>query len=351
MFTLIIGILFSFTFSLISLPILIKIAETNKLFVPKNYRRIHNSEISALGGIAIFASSTIGFVLFSDLVNYPDYKYILSSGILMFAIGIRDDLYNIKAIYKLIGQIAAVSLLVAFAGVRIEFLQHFIDGQNGVIADTIFTIGIMVLIINAYNLIDGIDMLAASVGTVILGSLGLWFYLMGQYDFSLAFLAIAGSLFAFMIFNYSPAKIFMGDTGTLTIGLIMSIGLIKFEEISHLVNNQYSLHSAPGISFALISLISFDLIRVATMRMFKGISIFRADKTHIHHILLQLGLSHNAISLIISAFIIIQVTISIFADSQNVSNLGIIVINALLILTFYTIIFYLFNRKASNKSK
>lgn len=351
MFTLIIGILFSFTLSLISLPILIKIAESNKLFVPKNYRRIHNSEISALGGIAIFASSTIGFVLFSDLVNYPDYKYILSSGILMFVIGIRDDLYNIKAIYKLIGQTVAVSLLVAFAGVRIEFLQHFIEGQNGVIADIIVTIGIMILIINAYNLIDGIDMLAASVGTVILGSLGVWFYLMGQFDFSLAFLAIAGSLLAFMIFNYSPAKIFMGDTGTLTIGLIMSIGLIKFEEISQLGNNEYSLHSAPGISFALISLIIFDLLRVASLRMYNGISIFRADKTHIHHILLQLGLSHNIISLIISAFIILQVITSVFADSQNISNLGIIVINTLLILTFYTIIFFIFNKTTHSKSK
>ena len=268
----------------------------------------------------------------------------------MFVIGIRDDLHNIKAMYKLIGQLAAVSLLVAFAGVRIEFLQHFIDGQNGIIADIIVTIGIMILIINAYNLIDGIDMLAASVGAVILGSLGLWFYLMGQDDFSLAFLAIAASLLAFMIFNYSPAKIFMGDTGTLTIGLIMSIGLIKFEEISQLVNNEYSLHSAPGISFALISLIVFDLIRVACVRMYRGISIFRADKTHIHHILLQLGLSHNAISLMISVFIILQVIISVIANSQNLSNFGIIVLNALLILTFYTIIFYFFNKKHPYKS-
>ncbi len=350
MFTIIVGILFSFTFSLISLPILIKIAESNNLFVPRNYRRIHKTKISALGGIAIFTSSTIGFVLFSDLVNYPDYKYILSSGILMFTIGIRDDLHNIKALYKLTGQIASVSLLVAFAGVRINFLQHFIDGQLGVIADIISSIIIMVLIINSYNLIDGIDMLAASVGSVILGSLGLWFYLVGQYDFSLAFLTIAGSLLAFMIFNYSPAKIFMGDTGTLTIGLIMSIGLIKFEEISQLVNNDYSLHSAAGISFALISLIVFDLLRVAFIRMYKGISIFRADKRHIHHIMLRLGFRHNAISLIISSFIILQLLISIIADSLNVSNFGIIVLNTLLIFTFYTIIFYYFNKKTTSKT-
>ena len=341
MYELFIGIFFSFVLTIISLPILMKMAETNKLFVPKGYRHVHTSNVSALGGIAIFGSSTLSFILFSDLVNYPDYKYILSSGILMFAIGIRDDLYNIKPRLKLIGQITAVTLLVTYAGVRIEFLIHFVDGNIGILLDVLLTIGIMTLIINAYNLIDGIDMLAASIGTVILGTLGIYFLLVNQIDYSLALLTIASSLIAFMFFNYSPAKIFMGDTGTLSIGLIMSISLIKLEEISHIIDTPYTIHSAPGISFALISLISFDLLRVAFIRMRHGKSVFIADKNHIHHILLKLGIQPNIISLLLSSFIILQVIISLIADNFGVHSFLIIAINTLLIITLYAIIYRL----------
>lgn len=350
MYEFFIGIVFSFTLTVILLPILIKVAETNNLFVPTGYRHIHTSKVSALGGIAIFASSTLSFLLFSDLVNFPEYKYILSSGILMFTIGVRDDLYNIKPKTKLIGQIAAITLLVAFAGVRIQFFIHFFDSNLGLPLDILLSIIIMTTIINAYNLIDGIDMLAASVGIVILGSLGGYFYLVNQFDFSLALLSIVSSLFAFMIFNRAPAKIFMGDTGTLSIGLIMSISLIKLEEISHLSNSTITVNSAPGISFALISLISFDLLRVAILRIKKGEPIFKADKKHIHHILLVLGLKSNIISLIISSFIIFQLVISLIADKNNFHSFSIIAINTMLIFTFYAIIFKLYTKKNSINS-
>jgi len=347
MYELIIGIIFSFSLTLVSLPILMKIAETNKLFVPKGYRHVHTTDVSSLGGISLFGSSILSFILFSDLVNYPEYKYILSSGILMFAIGLRDDLFDIKPKLKLIGQLVAVTLLVAFAGVRIQFLIHFVDGSIGIILDIILTIAIMLLVINAYNLIDGIDMLAASVGTIILGSLGLFFLLVDQFDYSLALLTVTAALIAFMFFNYSPARIFMGDTGTLSIGLIMSISLIKLEEISQLSNNLITIHSAPGISFALISLISFDLLRVAFIRYRKGISIFIADKRHIHHIFLNMGLKPNIISLIISGFIAFQLLLSLIADYLYYNSFIIIGMNMLLIIGFYAIIFKLNNIKTT----
>ena len=345
MYELLIGIIFSFSLTLVTLPILMRIAETNKLFVPKGYRHVHTTNVSSLGGISLFGSSILSFILFSDLVNYPEYKYILSSGILMFAIGLRDDLFNIRPKLKLIGQLVAVTLLVVFAGVRIQFLIHFIDGTIGIILDILLTISIMILIINAYNLIDGIDMLAASVGTVIIGSLGLYFLLVSQIDYSLALLTVTSALIAFMFFNYSPAKIFMGDTGTLSIGLIMSISLIKLEEISQLSDNPVTIHSAPGISFALISLISFDLLRVALIRYLKGISIFIADKRHIHHVFLDLGLKPNIISLIISSFIVLQLLFSLIADYFHYNSFLIIGMNMLMIIGFYAIILKLNQRK------
>ncbi len=347
MIDLLIGISFSFVLTIISLPILIKIASINNLFVPKGYRHIHKNNISALGGIAIFTSSTLAFILFSDIVNYPEYKYILSSAILMFIIGVRDDLYDIKPGIKLIGQLIAIVLLVVFAGVKIEFLVHFIDGKLGSILDILLTILIMTTVINAYNFIDGVDMLAASIGFVILGSLGLYFFILDQTDYSLALLTIAFSLLAFMYFNYSPAKIFMGDTGTLTIALIMSISLIKLEEISNVVDSQYVIQNAPAISFALISLISFDLIKVTIQRIYKGVSIFKADTTHIHHLLLDIGLKHNQIAAIISSFIVLQLIISLIADRNNFNIIIIIAINTILIITLYTIICYIWKRKTT----
>ena len=347
MYELLIGIIFSFSLTLVTLPILMKIAETNKLFVPKGYRHVHTTDVSSLGGISLFGSSIISFFLFSDLVNYPDYRFILGSGILMFTIGLRDDLYDIKPKVKLIGQLVAVSLLVIFAGVRIQFLTHFVDGTFGELLDIILSISIMVLVINAYNLIDGIDMLAASVGIVILGSLGTYFLLVDQFDYSLALLTITSALTAFLFFNYCPAKIFMGDTGTLSIGLIMSISLIKLEEISHISDNPLTIHSAPGISFALISLISFDLLRVAFIRYRKGTSIFIADKRHIHHIFLNMGLKPNFISLIISGFIAFQLLLSLIADYLYYNSFIIIGMNMLLIIGFYAIIFKLNNIKTT----
>jgi len=333
------GISFSFIITLIGLPFIIRIAESVGLFVPQNYRRIHNSEVSALGGLVIFLSASIGFILFSDLVHFPDYRFIISSGVLMFFLGFYDDLNEVKPETKLLGQIVAVSLLVVFANVRIEFLQHFFGPDVGLWADTILTIILMITIINAYNFIDGIDMLAALLGVIIMGVLGIWFFMAKQYDYSLALLTLSSSLFAFMAFNFSPARIFMGDTGTMTIGLIMAVTLIKFDSINDIIGGSIHVHSAPGIAFSFIALITFDLLRVSIYRIIKGNFPFIADKNHIHHLFLRMGVSQNITSAIIGSVVFVQILMSFYLDSFLLSNLTIIIINLMYLLTFYTFVF------------
>ena len=345
----IIGILFSFIITLIGLPFVIRIAESIGLFVPKDYRRIHTSEVSALGGLVIFISASISFILFSDIINFPDYRFIISSGVLMFFLGFYDDLNEVKPETKLLGQIVAVSLLVVFANVRIEFLQHFFGPNVGLWADTILTIILMITIINAYNFIDGIDMLAALLGLIIMGVLGVWFFMANQYDYSLALLTLSSSLLAFMAFNYSPARIFMGDTGTMTIGLIMAVTLIKFDSINDIIDGSIRVHSAPGIAYAFISLITIDLIRVSFKRIIKGDYPFIADKNHIHHLFLRMGVSQNKTSIIISSVVFIQIFMSFYLDRFLFSNLIIIIINTMYLLTFYMLVFI--NLRAYSKAK
>jgi len=335
----IIGILFSFIITLIGLPFVIRVAESIGLFVPKNYRRIHNSEVSALGGLVIFLSASVGFVLFSDIINFPDYRFIVSSGVLMFFLGFYDDLNEVKPEIKLLGQFVAVSLLVVFADVRIEFLQHFFGSGIGLWADTILTIFLMIIIINAYNFIDGIDMLAALLGVIIMGVLGIWFFMAKQYDYSLVLFTLSSSLFAFMVFNYSPARIFMGDTGTMTIGLIMAVSLIKFDSINDIIEGGVQVYSAPGIAFSFIALITLDLLRVSFYRIVKGSYPFIADKNHIHHLFLRMGVSQNNTSLIIASVVFVQIIMSFYLGRFLFSNLSIIIINLMYLLTFYMLVY------------
>lgn len=345
MVNLIIGILFSFILTLVFLPILIKFANANKLFVPQTYRRMHHSKVSALGGLAIFSSSTLSFVLFSDLVNYPDYRMIISSAFLMFALGLRDDLFEMKPLYKLLGQVFAVVIVVVFTKVRIDFLQHYFDGNIGIYLDIIATILIIVGIINSYNMIDGVDMLAATVGIIILSFLGIWFFAVDQLDYSLALLTLSSALLAFMIYNYSPAKIFMGDTGTMTIALIMSVSIVQFDNINSIIDDNLKFNNAAAISFSLISLIIFDMARVAFYRIYRRKSPLKGDKTHIHHILFKMGWKSTQISFVLGNIIVFQVISTVLMD-KYLNSLFLVSYNVIILVLFYAIIFgYLLPRK------
>lgn len=334
---LIIGIIFSFILTMVFLPILIKFASANKLFVPQSYRRMHHSSVSALGGLAIFVSSTLSFILFSDLVNFPDYRMIISSAFLMFALGLRDDLFEMTPFYKLFGQIVAVALVVLFANVRIDFLQHYFDGNFGVILDIFASIIIVVGIINAYNMIDGIDMLAAMTGFIILSTLGVWFFIVQQFDYSLALLSLSSALLAFMVYNHSPAKIFMGDTGTMTIALIMSVSLVQFDNVNSLINGYWKFNNAPAIAFSLISLLVFDMTRVAIYRIYRHKSPVKGDRTHIHHILSKIGWSSTKISFFIGITIVFQVFTTVLLD-KYLNSVFLLSYNIAVLLLFYAFI-------------
>jgi UDP-N-acetylmuramyl pentapeptide phosphotransferase/UDP-N-acetylglucosamine-1-phosphate transferase len=339
------GAIFSFVLTFLLLPPLIRMAKVRELFVPTNYRKVHNNEVSALGGLAIFSSVLISFLLFVDAVNFPDVRYVVAMGLLMFFVGLRDDFHPVSVRTKLISQLMAVTVLVFLADIQIDFFSHFIDGGVGGFIDSLATIFIMLWVINAFNFIDGIDLLASLYAFIVFTILGIWFLLTDQYDYSLMLLSLSGAFMAFMIFNYSPSKIFMGDTGTLSVGLLLAITLLKFDDVNTLIaGSQYEFHNAPGLAFGFISIPFVDSIRVATLRIFRGVSPFKADKNHIHHLFLRLGWKQNQVAIFLGFIIILIIGINFILDYFYISSLGIIFIDLLIILAMYLMLFKALNK-------
>ena len=186
-------------------------------------------------------------------------------------------------------------ILVLMANVRITSL-HGIFGINEIpdwasIFLSIFTI---IVIVNAFNLIDGVDGLAGSIGLIAASAFGIWFYMAGDKPMAVLASALAGGLLGFLWFNFSPAKIFMGDSGSLVIGMffaVMSIRLIEFDQSKLFA--PLSDISRPVFTMAVLIFPLFDTLRVFIIRAVKGISPFTADRNHLHHRLLDLGLNHR----------------------------------------------------------
>ena len=156
----------------------------------------------------------------------------------------------------------------------------------------------IIVVINSFNLIDGIDGLAASLGMLTMLLLGTYFFMVGLQAYALLAYSLAGSLVAFLIFNHHPAKIFMGDSGSLMIGLVNAILVIKFINVASDPTIAIPIGSAAAIGFSILIVPLLDTLRVFAIRISKGCSPFTPDRNHVHHLLLSLGFGHAAITFI-----------------------------------------------------
>jgi len=203
------------------------------------------------------------------------------------------------------------------------------------------------LIINAFNLIDGINGLAASIGVLTAAAFGVWFYESGRGDFAVLSAALSGALVAFLYYNLTPARIFMGDTGSLLIGLTLSILSISFIESNRVWQADWSIQSVPAVAVGVLIIPLFDTLRVFTLRLLRGKSPFSPDKTHIHHLLLETGLSHTQ-----STFLLVLVNlvfIGIAYGLQGIGTLYLLLILLILAVLLTLIAFMAARRSASLK--
>lgn len=295
----------SFVISFVAIPSIIKIAEIKHLFDEPDERKNHVQRTPTLGGIAIFASLIFSLTFWADQDAILELQYIISAVILLFFMGLKDDLFNLVAYKKLIGQLLASFILVHYAGIKIlTFYGLFGIWDLSWLASYCLSVFTIVVITNSFNLIDGIDGLAASIGILASGVFGFWFYSAGVVQYAILTSCMCGALFGFLYYNKSPAKIFMGDTGSLIVGVILSILAIKFIEMNRVLDRAHpnKVFAVPVMTLAILVIPLFDTIRVFTIRILQGRSPLSADRNHIHHLLLSLGFSHSKTTFLLVVF-------------------------------------------------
>ncbi|MDT0538728.1 MULTISPECIES: glycosyltransferase family 4 protein [Croceitalea] len=321
----------SFLLTYLALPSIIKLVEDKRLMDNPNSRSSHKIKTPTLGGIAFFI--TLIFVLFflrSWEIN-DEGIYIIPGLTILFFIGLKDDLVVLSPLTKIIAQILAVSFVLSNDSFMIETFNGFLR-INEIPYYAYLVIGsfIMITIINAYNLIDGIDGLASIVGIAILILYTTIFYITKQYFFALLCVSLNGSLMAFFGYNTSTSsnkKIFMGDTGSLIVGYIISILTMKFLALPAESYDElpFLLENVPLIAISIIIVPLFDTARVFAIRLADKKSPFSPDRNHMHHVIVDyLNLSHRQASFLIGGGNIFFVVLFVILGS-TAKNLGMVI--------------------------
>jgi len=254
-------------------------------------------------------------------------NYLLTACIILFAMGLKDDLWGVNSRTKFFIQFLAALILVVMGNIRLTSMYGvFGIGNLPYLPGVALTILTIILIVNAFNLIDGIDSLAGVTGVLANGCFAGLFIYMHQYELAAVSLAMVGALLGFLKFNITPAKLFMGDTGSLLIGLISAVMAIRFIELNKFMPAKSpDIYSAPALSVAILIVPIFDTLRVFVLRLYSGVSPFQADRKHIHHRMLRLGFTHlQAAMILVSLNLLCIILALVFRSYGNQVLLGLI---------------------------
>ncbi len=307
------SLIVAFLITIISIPSIIKIADLKHLYDEPGARKSHNSAVPTLGGLAIFAGFIFSATFWVDIHELISLQYIIAATLIMFFIGLKDDIIAIDPYKKFIIQIVAAVILVHWGNIKLTSLYGIL-GVNDIPIIVSYPLSIFTILVitNSFNLIDGINGLSGGIGVTIATTFGIFFYKMGSYNMAIIAFALVGSLIGFLRYNLINAKIFMGDTGSLLIGIISSVLAIEFIEANKMVDGTLlpAIISAPAIAFGILIVPLFDLLKVFVNRVMRGKSPFNPDKGHIHHILLRKGMTHIQATLflvLVNIFFILMV--------------------------------------------
>lgn len=317
----ILGSAMAFGITFWSVPTINKISRRKNLMDEPGLRSSHARKIPNLGGIAIFYSIGICASIFAFEL-FDSFKFLFASLIILLHIGVMDDIIVMRAYKKLIAQIIVSVLIVIGSDVRIRSLFGLfgIEELNYVFS-ALFSIVTFIIVINAFNLIDGIDGLAGGYAVLCSIAFGFSFWWLGPYHDPLAVLTvvIVGAVLGFLYYNlsgYRSVKIFMGDTGSMILGFLLTFLAISFIDI--FIDNKmpgvprYHLETAPVIAVAILILPIVDTLNVIMIRLLHKKSPFEADKNHIHHKVLRLGFTHRRSTVYILSYYIFVVGCTYF---------------------------------------
>jgi UDP-GlcNAc:undecaprenyl-phosphate/decaprenyl-phosphate GlcNAc-1-phosphate transferase len=358
---LILVFLVAFAVVLYATPALIKVAVLKRLIdAPTEERKIHKRSIPTIGGIIIYAATLFSYSLWfnvDELHHYEqifqsvrEFKLLIATSLVLFFVGVKDDIIGTAAVKKLFAHIVVALILVLMGDIRITGLHGIFGVEEipywGSVFLSLFT---YVVVVNAFNLIDGVDGLAAGVGFIAASAFGVWFVFANDFALASLAFALAGALLGFLVFNFSPARIFMGDSGSLIIGMFICVLAIKLIEYPvERLDNFWMMISKPVYVIAGLIYPLIDTLRVFIIRAAKGQSPLSADRNHIHHRLLDCGFSHARTVLSIYLFTIITLGASILSYLFNNANLSLVAV-VVCAISFLIIVLTIKRKKSPEK--
>jgi UDP-N-acetylmuramyl pentapeptide phosphotransferase/UDP-N-acetylglucosamine-1-phosphate transferase len=313
----------------ISINKVVKVAVKKDLVAKPNHRTSHIGRIPNVGGVSVFISFILAFLLTTDFSLDYKIQSLIFTALVMFFVGLYDDIMIISAKRKLTGELCGIAAMISIGNFRLTNLHGFFGiHEIPYIVSILLTFFVTVVIINAVNLIDGIDGLASGIGMLTSLFFGIYFCLIENKVLSLIAFSLLGALVPFFIYNVftSRCKIFMGDAGALVLGVILAALTISFNEANIYAAQPYHIINAPVVSICVLILPIFDTIRVFTIRIIQKKSPFSPDKNHLHHMFLALGYTHKQSTGILALINLIYIVAGLLL--QNTSK-----------IFFFTVIF------------
>ncbi|MBL6662834.1 MAG: undecaprenyl/decaprenyl-phosphate alpha-N-acetylglucosaminyl 1-phosphate transferase [Flavobacteriales bacterium] len=321
-------------------PMIVYVSVIKNLTASPNERSSHQKSTPHLGGLGVsFGAFFVSGVFGSFMLDSREMSILISvtaSLVILFSAGLKDDIFGLSPKIKLFVEVLSALIFIVLTDIRIDsFYGLFGINELPVAVSYIYTIFVFVIIINSYNLIDGIDGLAASIALIIFSCFLYYFISIKSFLAVICISSMLGSILAFLRFNLSKGKrkIFMGDVGSLVIGYVLALftTMILSTEFSsvHVIDNK------PVFILALFAFPFLDTLRVFALRGISGNSPFLADKNHFHHKLLEAGFSHiqSTIFIILYCLIIIVCSFLLFDNMILKHFILILVLSILLLLS------------------
>jgi len=316
------AILTAYVISYISMPAVIRIAELKKFIdSPDGGRKMHERFVPTMGGVGIFVAFMISYSIWGQVVSLGSFPFFIAALLILFLMGVRDDIVELTPFKKFAIQLLASVILVFGGGITLgSFSGLFGIGELSILEGSIVSVIVLIAIINAYNLIDGIDGLAGGVGVIASGILGIWFWGAGFLSLAILSFSLSGALIGFLSFNMYPARIFMGDTGTMSVGFILGYLSLEFLILNHGLSSQpWHIVSGEVLAVSILIIPIIDTLRVIVIRLKNRVSPFQADRSHIHHKILDLGISHLHTSFILWMVNIFMIGVAFLSMPLNIN--------------------------------
>ncbi|HLT09070.1 MAG TPA: MraY family glycosyltransferase [Cyclobacteriaceae bacterium] len=310
----------SFFFGFLITPVLIFLLKKGNIIDAPGGRKIHSGFVPSMGGIGIVLATFAGVFAWFSLDQLVQTRYFLVALGIMFSVGLRDDLIELSAMQKLIGQCIPAFFVIIMADIRITGLYGFMGiYEIPYLVSITLSFLLIIVLTNSFNLIDGLDGLAGTLSVISLTFLGWWFFMADMVAYSLIAFTMVGGVLSFLAFNWHPAKIFMGDTGSLSLGFALTTLVILFIDTNGnmLASEGWKINAPITAGIALMIVPIYDTIRIFTKRSLKGKSPLKPDKSHVHHFLLRMGYRHNEVSVILGSIKLVFISMVMLGHYLN----------------------------------